>query len=484
MSARLHDAFEVCLAALSTGAKLEACLSLYPDLADELRPLLITAQQAQQAARREVPITAMNRSRAKLIAHAGELRRQSQPISRLFAVPRLAFATLAILVVFFLSINGLIVVSAKSLPGDTLYPVKLAAENVSLKLAPSDELRQKMTEDYQQRRAEEVRSLLAQNLVRKIALEGVVSQVTPDGVLIDDIPVALDPQTRVSGNLLPGRLVKLEGVTQPGGFVRADSIQLRFYEYAGVLKAIQRDVWVIDETSFRILDGTRTDPALRIGDRVLVLVYAGDDGRLFAQAILRLPESFSNPTRFEPFEIEFNGVIEAISGDMITVNGKSVQINRETEIKGDITIGAEVKIHARVAEDGSLTATEIKPASGADTAVDDNRKDSDDHSGSESDDDSDSDSDKSDDDQSGDDHSSDDKNSQDDSSGSQRNEDDKSEDDKDNEDSYRSGDSKSDDDHKKDDSRDSDSHDKEEDHDEDKEGSGIINAIAYLETLL
>lgn len=468
MSAHLHDAFEVCLAALATGAKLDACLALYPDLADELRPLLLTAQQARQAALQEVPAAAMNRSRARFIARAGELRRSGKPLSRLFSFPRMAMATLAVVLIFFLSINGLIVVSAQSLPGDTLYPVKLAAENVSLKLAPNDELRQRLSEDYQQRRAEEVRSLLAQNLTRKIALEGVISQVNPNGVLIDDLPILFDAQTKISGDLLPGRLVKLEGVTQPGGFIKADSIQLRFYEYAGEVKAIQRDMWLIGDTSFAILNGTRIDPALRIGDRVLVLVYSADDGTLYAQAILRIPETIPNPTRFKPFEIEFSGIIEAVSADMLIINGKSVQLANATEIKGDLTIGKQVKVHALVAEDGSLTATEVEAESQAGNQAEDDKKGDDTDTGGEDNPKDDSDD--------GEDDSKDADKSGDDSSGDDQREDNK-DDDKSQQDSGRSDDDKSDSDYKDDDARDSDSgKDASDDKDDDSE-AGIFYSI-------
>lgn len=473
MSAHLHDALEVCLAALATGAKLDTCLALYPDLAEELRPLLLTAQQARQAARQEVPVAAMNRSRAKFIARTAELRRGSKPPSRLLSFSRLAMATLAVVLIFFLSINGLVVVSAKSLPGDTLYPVKLAAENVSLRLAPNDELRQRLSQDYQQRRADELRSLLAQNLVRNISLEGVISQVNPNGVLIDNLPIIFDAQTKISGDLLPGRLVKLTGVTQPGGFIKADSIQLRFYEYAGEVRAIQSNAWLIGDTSFTILNGTRIDPALRIGDRVLVLVYAGDDDRLYAQAILRIPEHLSNPTKFEPFEIEFSGVIEAISGDMLTINGKNVQISSQTEIKGEISTGTQVKVHAQVAEDGSLTAIEIEPQSRTDNQGEGDQKD-DENNNSESDDSSKSDADDRNDDSNDDSHK-----SGDDSSGDDHHNDDKQDEDKKKEDTSGNDSDKSDDGHQDDDSKDSDSGtDDNGDKDDDAE-AGLINSILF-----
>lgn len=55
MSDRAAAAYEVCLQALRTGASLEACLSLYPDLADELRPALqAAAWMTQQPPRKSV----------------------------------------------------------------------------------------------------------------------------------------------------------------------------------------------------------------------------------------------------------------------------------------------------------------------------------------------------------------------------------------------------------------------------------------------
>jgi len=360
MSERLYDAFEVCLSALATGVDLETCLALYPDLADELRPALKTAQSARLAAQAEVPATAMNRSRARLLTHAGELRSKRKTFSLAGAFPRLALASLAVLLVFFLSFSGLATVSAKALPGDGLYPVKLAAENISLRLAPSGVARQQLADDYQQRRTEEVRSLLASGLVRNISLEGVIDEVSPEQLIVQGIPVRLDADTQVSGEMIPGRLVKLEGISNPGGWIDADSLKLRFYEYYGDVKSIDPESWTIGETQFKTLDSTHIDPALKAGDKVLVLVYAGDDGTLYAQAILRLPEELTQKEDFVPFEVEFEGNVEAVSSDDLVVSGKTVRINDETEIKGDLVTGALVKVHALVAADGSLTAREIE----------------------------------------------------------------------------------------------------------------------------
>ncbi len=74
MSDRLHEALQVCLEALSTGVDLEACLQLYPDMADELRPVLGAAQMVAAV---DIPAPApqiIARSRTRLQARAAQLR--------------------------------------------------------------------------------------------------------------------------------------------------------------------------------------------------------------------------------------------------------------------------------------------------------------------------------------------------------------------------------------------------------------------------
>ena len=205
------------------------------------------------------------------------------------AAPRLAILAVALVLVFMLSLNGLAVASAKSLPGDALFPVKLAAESVSLKLTSNPETRLKMEEDYQQRRADEIRSMLSQSRVHNVSFEGVVGEVGPDRLLVQGIPVELNTGTIVMGEILPGTLVEVEGTTQSGGWIDADELHVRFFETSGVLNDIQPGLWTIGDTQYKILRETHLDPTLRIGEHVLVLVYAGDDGSQYAQAILSVP---------------------------------------------------------------------------------------------------------------------------------------------------------------------------------------------------
>jgi len=133
----LHDALESCLSALRSGADLDACLGMYPDLAESLRPALEAAQAAMALASEEIPAAAGIRGRNTLLAKARTLSPSGRRRRMAAQAPRFAFALLAALLAVFLGGGGLLVASAAALPGDPLYGVKRTAEEVRLRLAPS-----------------------------------------------------------------------------------------------------------------------------------------------------------------------------------------------------------------------------------------------------------------------------------------------------------------------------------------------------------
>jgi hypothetical protein len=132
MNEKLYEALEVCLNALETGVDVESALRLYPQLADELRPVLEASIQAKSLALPSVPGAAKQRGRARVLGHANEMRKAAiKPRQRwaMFAFPRLA-TSLAIALIFLLSGTGLVSASSGALPGDSLYPVKRSWEDL------------------------------------------------------------------------------------------------------------------------------------------------------------------------------------------------------------------------------------------------------------------------------------------------------------------------------------------------------------------
>jgi hypothetical protein len=128
-----------CLADLrAQRATIADCLARYPDLADELKPLLETAMALEATPAVQPSAAFKQATRARLLrlqppAHTGARQR-----TRWLALGgNLQYAATAlILVLLCLALTGGVTYAAStSLPGSTLYPVKRAVEQIELALA-------------------------------------------------------------------------------------------------------------------------------------------------------------------------------------------------------------------------------------------------------------------------------------------------------------------------------------------------------------
>ena len=134
-TSRLTEALARCLDALATGQTLDECLAAYSDLAAELRPLLETALALRQVPPPTIDPAFRQRLRERL--RTAPVRVRPRP---LWGWPAVRWAAAAVLATGLLA--GTVVSSAESLPGDPLYPTKLAVEEVQVALAPDPYTRQ------------------------------------------------------------------------------------------------------------------------------------------------------------------------------------------------------------------------------------------------------------------------------------------------------------------------------------------------------
>jgi len=131
-----------CLERLITGQEtVEQCLQRYPEYIDELEPLLRTAALMNKAIDVKPSDDFRARARYQMQLKMAEIK-ASHRVTHV--VPRWAIAVCTVMLVFVLG-SGTILASAGSMPGSPLYAVKLAAENVQVKLAWSQD---KKTELY------------------------------------------------------------------------------------------------------------------------------------------------------------------------------------------------------------------------------------------------------------------------------------------------------------------------------------------------
>src|SRR5690349_1530800 len=88
------------------------------------------------------------------------------------------------------------------------------------------------------------------------------------------------------------------------------------------------------------------------GQRIVTAMSAGATASVIATAA-------QPATPVSQSEIEFNGILNAAGDQILTINGRTVAI-AGAEVHGTLTPGAQVRVHAIVAADGSLTAREVE----------------------------------------------------------------------------------------------------------------------------
>ena len=70
----LYEALEVCLEAIEHGVDIETSLARYPDIADELRPIVHASVIARDKAVSTPSLHVIRHNRAKFLQRAAELR--------------------------------------------------------------------------------------------------------------------------------------------------------------------------------------------------------------------------------------------------------------------------------------------------------------------------------------------------------------------------------------------------------------------------
>ena len=227
MNKKLYEALEVCLQALETGASIESVLKRYPQMADELRPILEASVRAQSLAAPSVPEGVMQRGRARVLGHAAEMRALTRgPRRSMFSFPRLA-TSLALALIFVLSGTGLVRAASGALPGDNLYPVKRTWEDIRLLLAFSSEGREVLEDEFEQERVNEVDELLAEGRHETISFAGLVTEQDGDYWVVSGIPVQITPNSKLPVEPVTlGASVVVKGRTNLQGFVEAERIDL------------------------------------------------------------------------------------------------------------------------------------------------------------------------------------------------------------------------------------------------------------------
>lgn len=232
MKTSLYDALEICLTDLERGATLDSCLMQFPAQANELRPLLETAQRARAFSQNTLPTGAYRRARTRVLQSAAELRQQ-KPAALPFwqrgpspARPfRLAFTAFAMLIFLLSGGTGLVSASSGALPGDHLYPVKRGWEGFRLSLAFNPLDRERLERSYEKERVQEINELFSKKRLEHVYFQAIVESQTTDFWTVDGVKIRIDHEVKVDPGITIGALVEIKGETDDG-VLKAEEIRL------------------------------------------------------------------------------------------------------------------------------------------------------------------------------------------------------------------------------------------------------------------
>jgi hypothetical protein len=418
MRSRPEDLLQAALEAAARGQGLEQIVAgLSPEEAAGLRSLMAAASAAARLGRSEVTPDAARRSRSRLLRKAAMPTAVTirPPLRAL--LPRFSAAALVALAALALGLGGLNEAAATSLPGDALYPVKIAAADLRLRLEFEAGQRLRLEALYAGQRLEDVRRLLALGRQVPVSFHGQVQSIGPVLWYVQEIPVRLTARTRIVGEILPGMLIEVQGISQADGTILADKLHLESYDTLGTLEALDADQMTVDGRVFYLTSRSVLEPGLAVGHRTLVRVAIDDAGVQTVVSASRFspptptaapsPTASAVPTRNplpaatstraasptddddhgagtpgpgedddpsgatatqdgsddddeESEKIEFEGVVQSIAGSQWVVDGRTIRVDGETEVKDDPGVGDTVKVVAFLQSDGTWWAEKIE----------------------------------------------------------------------------------------------------------------------------
>jgi len=154
-----------CMDRILKGETVEQCLDSYPEQAKELEPLLRVASVARVASTVQPRVEFRAKARYELSAAMHEIigkKSQRRPLFPLRWQWHSGWAMAVIAVIVMLLGGGSTIVAASnSMPDSTLYPVKLATEEIQLALTSSDLDKTELNATFAYRRADEIVYLAA-----------------------------------------------------------------------------------------------------------------------------------------------------------------------------------------------------------------------------------------------------------------------------------------------------------------------------------
>jgi len=292
---KIARALDVCLQTLQSVGGLEQALEqvnrLFPKWKAELSPLVKSAYLAQQMGEAiQVPDPIIASQRAVFLQTMQEIIPAARKARRQFPVRACLFgALLAGVLLFFITGAGLLF--GRALPGSVFYPVKEGGRQIRLLLTRDSIERIRLTQVFDLQRVEEISILKQRAKGARVNFGGNLYQSPEGNWVIADLPVLLQADTRLVGNIWSGVYVQVRGKLHQDGSITAERIQAQQFLLRGTVELMTAERLVVSGLPVMLTNDTLILGTLMPGARVEVITLLSS-GDLFLARRVKVLSSF------------------------------------------------------------------------------------------------------------------------------------------------------------------------------------------------
>ena len=260
--------FEECLRQIRGGVPLDQVLKAYPRYEARLRPLLETAVLASSLnSAPTIPASARAKSKNAFLEALASAPR-AVPWYSPAVLLRSAWSTAVFLFILTAGLVWTGLVSAESLPGDSLYPLKITAERTRLLIASNPSQRLQLENEYDQERADEVEALFGQNRHTEVTFAGFLSRSTSGTWLVNQVPIVFPGSISQKIIFQDGDNVDVHGAQLSDGTVMVEWIQFKTTQFNGRINSISTAEWVVSGIHVQVNAETRLIGDPKVGSLV------------------------------------------------------------------------------------------------------------------------------------------------------------------------------------------------------------------------
>ncbi len=216
--------------------------------------------------------------------------------------------------------------------------------------------------------AERIETKLQENSnMTEVEFNGQIQAMNADTWQIGGFDVMVDANTVIDqreGPAQVGAYAEVKAYRQSDGSLYAYRIHIQNdvpdgfkIEFRGPIEAMSADMWTVAGFDIMVDAGTRFENLERAALGVTAEVKAR---RMNDGSLLAIDVDVKGNEIDQQREVEWKGILESFTANSWTIAGRTVQVDANTVIVGQPSVGVMVEVHAREMADGSIVAYKLE----------------------------------------------------------------------------------------------------------------------------